>query len=233
MVRSEERPRESPRRRAVWDVLRAAAGGVAAAEVATRLGVHPNTARAHLDTLVDRGLAARVTEAPSGPGRPRIIYTARSRMDPHGPRNYRALAEMLLSRLASEGRPEEAQETGRAWGRHLVERMAPFRTPTATDAVRRLTAMLADLGFDPDPPVADRRGEPDTARIRLRNCPFLELAENYAATVCSLHLGLMQGALDELGGPVRTSGLDPFADDGACVAHLASLARPSAENPTL
>jgi len=34
--------------------------------------------------------------------------------------------------------------------------------------------------------------------VRLRHCPFLELAEGYDQLVCRVHLGLMQGALAEL-----------------------------------
>ncbi|MEU1945055.1 helix-turn-helix domain-containing protein [Streptomyces sp. NPDC059474] len=43
-----------------------------------------------------------------------------------------------------------------------------------------LNAMPADLGFDPQP--AGDGGTPD--RVRLRHCPFLELAEEHGPTVC-------------------------------------------------
>ena len=114
-------------------------------------------------------------------------------------------------------------ETGRDWGRYLVEQLPPSGPPAAEDAVGRLTAMLDDLGFDPQPVGPD--AVPD--RIRLRHCPFLELAEEYGQIVCPLHLGLMQGALDELRAPVAATRLEPFAEPGACLAHLASTsARP-------
>ena len=61
--------------------------------------------------------------------------------------------------------------------------------------------------------------EPD-AVIRLRHCPFLELAEEYGDLVCRIHLGLMQGALAELRAPVTAAGLEPFAEPGACLARL-------------
>ena len=56
--------------------------------------------------------------------------------------------------------------------------------------------------------------------IRLRHCPFLELAEGYDQVVCAIHLGLMQGALTGLGAPVTATRLEPFAEPGACLAHL-------------
>ena len=56
--------------------------------------------------------------------------------------------------------------------------------------------------------------------IRLRHCPFLELAEEYGDLVCRIHLGLMQGALAELRAPVTAAVLEPFAEPGACLARL-------------
>ena len=58
------------------------------------------------------------------------------------------------------------------------------------------------------------------AVIRLRHCPFLELAEAYGQLVCRIHLGLMQGALAELRAPVTAAQLEPFAEPDACVIRL-------------
>jgi predicted ArsR family transcriptional regulator len=64
--------------------------------------------------------------------------------------------------------------------------------------------------------------------IRLRHCPFLELAEGYDQVVCAIHLGLMQGALTALGAAVTATRLEPFAEPGACLAHLQpTLAEPA------
>ncbi|MFE1432992.1 helix-turn-helix transcriptional regulator [Streptomyces griseoaurantiacus] len=211
----------SPRRLAVLDAVRDAGAPVGIAEVAERLGVHPNTVRFHLDALVTQGRVERTVEQPSGPGRPRTVHTVRHGMDRGGARHYRLLARMLVSRLASTApaaeAAAEATEAGRAWGRHLVERFPPGRRPTVRASVARLTAVLDELGFAPR---AD--GETDgPAAIRLRHCPFLELAEEYRGVVCPLHLGLMQGALAELGAPVEATRLEPFAEPDTCVAHLA------------
>ena len=43
----------------VLDLLRAAGSTAGVQEIADRAGLHPNTARFHLDALVDAGLAAR------------------------------------------------------------------------------------------------------------------------------------------------------------------------------
>ena len=133
-------------------------------------------------------------------------------------------------RIAAPQGAQEAAEAGRAWGRFLVEPVPPYRKLTARQSVERLTALLDDLGFDPEPepePPAAAAGaqdaqEPGPGRIRLRHCPFLELAEEYSGVVCPVHLGLMQGALAELRAPVSATRLEPFAEPGACVAHLAA-----------
>ncbi|MEV5878989.1 helix-turn-helix domain-containing protein [Streptomyces sp. NPDC052101] len=217
---------ESPRRREVLDVLRAAPSPLGVAETAERMGVHPNTVRFHLDTLVAEGLVERRTEAPSGPGRPRTVYTADPGMDRGGARDYRLLARILLSRWASADPAKargEAQETGRAWGAFLVEPPPPFEEPTADRSVAALLALLGELGFAPRAEGADEAGGPPR-RIRLRHCPFLELAEEHGQLVCPLHLGLMQGALARLNAPLTATALEPFAEPDACVAHLTATA---------
>lgn len=216
--------RESPRRREVLDVLRAAPSPLGVTEAAERMGVHPNTVRFHLDTLVTEGLVERRTAPSSGPGRPRTVYTARPGMDRGGTRDYRLLARVLLSRWASADPAEaraEATETGRAWGGFLVDPPPPFERPTAERSTAALLALLDELGFDPRPEGGESPGGPPS-RIRLRHCPFLELAEEYGRLVCPLHLGLMQGALARLDAPLTATGLEPFAEPDSCIAHLAA-----------
>ncbi|WP_250903926.1 hypothetical protein [Actinomadura sp. NEAU-AAG7] len=96
-------------------------------------------------------------------------------------------------------------------GRVLVERPRPYTRMRARDATGRLSALLTDLDFAP---------EPGRDAIRLRHCPFLEWAEEYGPLVCDVRLGLMRGALEELGAPVRAERLEPFAEPDVCVARL-------------
>ncbi|MFJ9667917.1 helix-turn-helix transcriptional regulator [Streptomyces sp. NPDC101219] len=245
----------SPRRRAVLEVLREADGPLGVGDIAERIGVHANTVRFHLDALVTSGAVEGLTEPSSGRGRPRTVYAPRRGMDRGGQREYLLLARILLSRLASDEADAEtaAVEAGRAWGGHLLPPVPPFRTVEAAEAVERLTGLLADLGFDPEPvhgppdrPAdqtataaadagpridagadgADDDGaaeEADAGRILLRHCPFLELAEEYGEIVCPLHLGLMQGALEQQRAPVAAVRLEPFAEPDVCVAHLAPV----------
>ncbi|MFE1754149.1 helix-turn-helix transcriptional regulator [Streptomyces anandii] len=212
----------SPRRREVLEELRAAPAPLGVTEVAERIGVHPNTVRFHLDALVAEGLIERQLEAPAGPGRPRTVYAPQPGMDRGGTRSYRLLAQILLSHLASTG-PDDAHkaaiEAGRAWGRFLIGPVPPFHRPTAGESAVRLTALLDDVGFSPTPEEGGDGRVPE--RIRLRHCPFLELAQEHGQLVCSVHLGLMQGALAELRAPMAASHLEPFAEPDSCLAHMA------------
>lgn len=73
-----------------------------------------------------------------------------------------------------------------------------------------------------DVDVADQRGEVDPRQRREGGDQHLPLEVlTHRDLVCPLHLGLMQGALTELGAPVTPASLHPFAEPSACVARLA------------
>lgn len=203
----------------VLATLREAGAPLAAGTVAGRVGLHPNTARFHLDALVEAGLAGRVAEERERPGRPRVLYSARAG---DGPRSYRLLAEILSGRLATAPRPSEAAvEAGRAWGRYLAERPPPFRRVEVTAAVGQLVRVLDEIGFAPEAVTAGSE-----RRVLLRHCPFREVAQAHPEVVCSIHLGLMRGVLGELGAPVTAERLEPFAEPGLCVTHLVTRPGP-------
>jgi predicted ArsR family transcriptional regulator len=210
-------PALGQRRADVLDLVRSGRSPVSVREIADRTGLHPNTARFHLDALVDAGLATRATRTRSAPGRPCMAYQAVEGGTP-GRRQYRLLAEMLASLVAGvlPEPGEAAAEAGREWGRYITERPAPFQRMDACGAVEGLAAILQELGFAPE-------AEPDGPgyQLRLRQCPFREVAEVHPEVVCQLHLGLMQGALDQMRAPVTADRLQPFAEAGVCVAHLA------------
>ena len=85
------------------------------------------------------------------------------------------------------------------------------------EADRRLTGILAGLGF-----VAESEPGPAGIQIRLLHCPFREVAQEHQAVVCSLHLGLMRGALAEMAAPLTVDRLDPFVEPSLCLAHLSA-----------
>jgi predicted ArsR family transcriptional regulator len=201
----------------VLDMLRAADGPLGVREVAQRTGLHPNTARFHLEALADAGLAARETQDRDTPGRPRTGYRAVAD-GPAGRRRYRLLAQMLTSLIAATmpqpGRA--AEEAGREWGGYLTEQPPPYQRPAAAEAVAQLTAIMEELGFAPQPEAAGG----GQYRLLLRHCPFREVAEQHQDVICALHLGLMRGALARMRAPVTADRLEPFAEPSLCIARL-------------
>ena len=207
----------------VLDLLRAAGSPAGVQEIAGRAGLHPNTARFHLDALVDAGLAARAPKERTTPGRPSIAYRAVEGGAPAGRRRYRLLAEMLTSLIAGVmPKPgQAAAEAGREWGRYLTEQPPPYQRLGAGEAVERLTATLEEVGFAPEAVAGGTRYQ-----LRLRRCPFREVAENHQDVICPLHLGLMQGALAQMRAPVTADRLEPFAEPSLCIAYLGDPAEP-------
>jgi predicted ArsR family transcriptional regulator len=206
----------------VLRVLQDADAPLGVGDVAQHVGIHANTARFHLDALVEDALVARTAEARDQPGRPRVLYTVLPGATRVGPRNYRLLAQILTSYLAAEvPQPDRAAvRAGQAWGRYLADRPAPFRRPDAVAATEQLVAVLDAIGFAPEAVTAGRQ-----RRVLLHNCPFRETAQDHREVVCSVHLGLMQGLLAEIAAPIEAERLDPFVEPSLCVAHLANRKR--------
>ena len=186
------------------------------ASIAEQLGVHPNTVRFHLDTLLEGGQVERLLGDRRGAGRPPIVYRMSRAMDRNGPSNYRLLAAMLTSHLARSRRPMgTATRLARSWGPSVVDSTRSRGRLSKTESLTELVDVLADLGFEPEP----HRGARST-EIRLRHCPFLDLVDAHGSLICALHLGLMQGAFAALDSPVTVDRLDPFVEPDLCVAHL-------------
>ncbi|HZL06100.1 MAG TPA: ArsR family transcriptional regulator, partial [Coriobacteriia bacterium] len=154
------------------------------------------------------------------PGRPRVLYVARA--DALDQRSYGLLAEMLagLAAAASDAR-ETAVATGRTWGRHLVERPSSEGGLDADLAVDALHRVFEDIGFQPE-----TSAEGGTVSLLLRHCPFREVATRHPEVVCGVHLGIMQGVLDELGGTAIGESLDPFVTPRLCLAQVRRVSAP-------
>lgn len=185
--------------------------------VAERVRLHPNTARFHLDGLVTSGHAEREAEERDRPGRPRMLYAAAADSTRAGPRSYQLLAEILTNYLASEvpNPGTSAQRAGHAWGKYLAQRPRPSRRVDSAAAIKQLTSMLDELGFDPEATTTGR-----SRQVLLHHCPFREAAAEHQEVICSVHLGLMRGMLDELGAPIEAKRLEPFAGPSLCVTDL-------------
>lgn len=196
------------------ELLRARPGGLDAAAAAEEVGLHVATVRQHLETLVEAGLVERRAEERTTRGRPRVIYRAVAGTAADGD-GYRLLAEMLASLVETAVRDPSgrAEAAGRAWGRALVERARPLARLPRAEAMRRLQELLDELGFEPE---LDRGGR----RVLLHRCPFRQVAEEHRAVVCATHLGLVKGALGELGVDAEKATIQPFVTPTLCTTEI-------------
>jgi predicted ArsR family transcriptional regulator len=109
---------------------------------------------------------------------------------------------MLTNVVAADGSGEAgAYEAGVRWGRHLQQ-----AEPDAT---------LADL-LDREGFAAEQRDD----TVEMRRCPFYALAESSPQVICTLHHGVMDGALAEAGTDEEVERLDPFVEPDLCIAHI-------------
>ena len=206
------------RRHQILEAIYRSPAPLGASEIAGQVGIHPNTARFHLGALMAEGVVERTVEEPCGPGRPRVVYRARPGMARGGERRYQVLAEILLGCFTGATSGPAAADAGHAWGEHVIGRAAPFQQVSQAEAISRVLVLLDELAFAPETLAT---GDDLPARVRLRHCPFLELAEHHRDIICPLHLGLIRGAFAGLASPVTATELIPFAEPDACVVHLA------------
>jgi predicted ArsR family transcriptional regulator len=218
LLASETGARLGASRARVLDLLRAATGALSVREIASQAGLHPNTARFHLEALVQAGLASKERQQRESLGRPSMAYSASGEDGPAGQRRYRLLAEMLTGMIAAVmPQPgEAATAAGREWGRYLTGQLQPYERLDAREALERLRATMERIGFAPELTAQGSR-----YRLLLRQCPFREVAERHQDVVCALHLGLMQGALAQMRTTVTVGRLQPFAEAWGCTAELA------------
>ncbi len=194
---------------------------------------HPNTIREHLDGLVHERMVVRTRAQGQARGRPAWLYAASpdAGTEP-GSREYAALASALAVQIArTSRRPHTAAiDAGRRWGAELARQSQVRQGPPSDLAVientparaaagprglsvrREVVNLLDELGFAP---TTDAR-----ARIvKLHRCPLLEAAYQQTEIVCGVHLGIVRGALEQLGndpGQTERTSLQAFSEPGAC-----------------
>ena len=209
-----------PNRRRLYEVVVARGGPVNRDEAAAAAGIDRSLAAYHLDKLVEEGLLAASFARPPGrggrgAGRPAKRYerSAAEVAVSVPPRDYRLAAELLARAVETDvsGAVRDA----------LLGAAEAVGSELATSAV-------ASPGADPVIAQLEAQGyEPfeDGDVIRLRNCPFHQIAREHTEVVCGMNLALMEGFARASGGGL-TPRLDP-GPDRCCVA----FARDEATTP--
>jgi predicted ArsR family transcriptional regulator len=229
---------DDPVRRRLYEVVTQRAGPVGRDEAAAAAGIGRALAVYHLDKLVESGLLTAFYRRPAGrtgpgAGRPAKLY-ARSDREfavTVPPREYELAARLLVQVVDSDrsGRSraalqEAAHQLGAelgsgfrpdapgqdAPGQDLIRQDAPGQDAARQDLVRQdVESMLAQQGYEPS--------RDDDGVIRLRNCPFHQLAERHRDVVCGMNLALVEGLVEGL----RANGWRPVLDPApgrCCVA---------------
>ena len=150
------------------------------------------------------GFATRLRDRVVRRGWPRYVYAAAPDSSPSEARlrNYRLLASVFAAYLHDAADPQAAaEEAGRRFGARSVDGAGDEAGigdgPSA--ALERVVRMLDDIGFRPEL-------APGGAEIRLRHCPFHELARDRQEVVCGIHLGLIRGLCSSSVRPRRRCG---------------------------
>jgi predicted ArsR family transcriptional regulator len=218
---------------AVLQALRAGAGSLDVQAIAEQVGLHTNTVRSHLDQLMDAGLVESAVQERTTPGRPRLLFRATATPGAGAEGSYKVLAEVLASGIR-DGEPAPgavAAQAGRRWGQSLERQGGASAEPLDSGrAIDRIVALLDDVGFAPRVSNATAArtlsGDPGDAAggatvIELHRCPFYDIAREHTDVVCAVHLGLIQGALDQMQAPPSTVRIEPFVRRDLCLVHMA------------
>jgi len=194
------------------EALRQSTDAMTVQQLADMVTLHPNSVRFHLARLALAGLVCEAQASPTGPGRPRLVYTA---IDPQvpNPSGHQLLAEALSVHLGqSLPSPRDvATEAGEEQGRRMVSH-GPAQPPATEEGGKQaVTALMRDNGFEP-------QWDADGQRLWLRTCPFRPVSDHQPTVACSVHLGLMRGTLDALGAPLEVVSLDAAPAPHPCLA---------------
>src|SRR6266545_6094161 len=216
-----------PTRRDIYLLVRAAAQGMTAAEIAEQFALHPNVARHHLEKLTAGGYMTVALARHETAGRPSKRYRA-GELDTslNFPPRRDDLLATLLARSLELLDPDEAaamaEEVGYDYGLAIAARMTPETDDAGAGhrSVRAALATVADAltahGF-----AAHTEATGGSLQIVSEQCPFGDAAKKYPHVVCSVDRGMIRGMLAGLYGdthPLFTESR-PAGDDH-CVARV-------------
>jgi predicted ArsR family transcriptional regulator len=178
------------------------------AEVAEAVGIHRTVAHGHLERLVALGYLLSGQRRGTS-GKPAKLYRLAGR---HIDLSYPVRRFARLSALLAEGlrgTPDgirTAHEAGRRYGASLVTKPA--------DSPGSVLGQMAPLG-------AEYRliGNDE---VLAENCIFRQACEGNEDVVCELHAGILEGAFQRAGLPLRVEPFRDYAEKGCAHQVLTS-----------
>jgi predicted ArsR family transcriptional regulator len=208
---------DDPVRRRLYEVVTRQPGPMGRDEAAAAAGIGRALAVYHLDKLVESGLLAATYQRPAGrtgpgAGRPAKLYARAERefTVTVPPRSYELAARLLVQAVEADDSGECRAALRQAARRLGAELGRGYRAEA--DSRGDVESVLARQGYEPC--------RDDDGIIRLRNCPFHQLAERHREVVCGMNLTLVEGLVDGLGADGWQPVLDPRP--GYCCVALGS-----------
>jgi predicted ArsR family transcriptional regulator len=202
-------------RQRMYVFIRAQTHPVSRDEAAAAVGISHKLAAFHLDKLVAKGLlrasyAHPVGRAPHRAGRSSKLYEpSEMNVEVSIPeRRYDLLAEVLAEAVTDGGAEAVACAIAARKGIALG-RLAP--TSETEPAISAAVRLLRRHGFEPAP-------EDERESVRLRNCPFHEVARHSPELVCQMNLAFIGGVLEGLEAKTMHAVLDPAS--GRCCIRI-------------
>ena len=206
----------------IYQFIRRSRKAVTREEVATDAGISTKLAAFHLDHLVDRGLLTTHYARPAGRSGPGAGRTSKF-YEPSDlqvdisipPRKYDVAGDLLLKALSTQT-PDESpgeaalrvsKEAGLELGRELRSSVGKGRVG-AERALRVMENVLQERGYEP------YRAEKGV--VRLRNCPFHDLAKQAPEFICLMNRQFVEGIANGLGNDSLQVLLEPSPDE-CCV----------------
>jgi predicted ArsR family transcriptional regulator len=222
-------------RYAVYQEVARAGEPLSTTAIASRLQLHPNTVRLHLEKLREAGLLEVSTDRHGSVGRPQHRWAVVAQAPSLGlePSGFRLLAH-LLAEVAAQ-RPDDGSGVAAVGRRQGLATSSGRGSGSGAPMVACLRAVmdeLSDLGFDPaleDSTDLDQELPQGLAGISFTRCPFRELAVLYPDLVCELHRGLTEGILSGAvasnpGAAARLKSFSSLVDPDPCRVEV-SLSR--------
>jgi predicted ArsR family transcriptional regulator len=208
-IQHQARALGEPTRHQIFLYVFKASQAVDVAELTEAFHLHHNAVRQHLAKLREAGLVLEEVESRDKPGRPRLRYRPHPRASGAWgtPGPYERLALLLAAALRNG---QTAHEVGREAGRRDGRQSA-----RGADPLDALEVEMDDQGFEPT-----RRNSGRDLGLVFQRCPFQTVAIADPSIVCELHLGLIEGVAERLGG-LEVASLSPHDPRrGGCVLRL-------------
>lgn len=170
-------------------------------------GLHPNTVRTHLDSLVAGGEVEREQIPSKGRGRPLWAYHAAvAKVSP-----YEMLAQILAAQLGRADEPGLTAQAAKHWADVAVNQ-GSAEPKDCDEAVDQVAHSLRNVGFTVSlNPMYDE--------VTITKCPYASLVAEHPR-ICDVHAALVSELLIRSGQPISVKSVDVWVKPGVCVAHL-------------